>query len=410
VTGDLLTIERADGTRRYLYGNAAPLRDQAGAVRGAVGAFQDITEIRLTEEALRESEARFRLVADNAPVLIWMSAPDGRRVYFNRRWLDFRGRTFEAEAGHGWEVGLHPDDRPKYVDACHRAFAARSTIDVEYRLLRADGRYRWLMDCGVRRLDAAGGFSGYIGSCVDITERKAADGHLRELSGRLIDAQERARARLARDLHDDLGQRMTLMQLSIARFARSTEGLSLEAHRQLHTILQVVEKITVDIQGLSHSLHPSTLDSLGLVTALRSVCREFGEHSRLNVRFSYQQVPRDVAPETCLSLFRVAQEALTNVVKHSGVGEATLDLSCDGDSLTLVVSDSGVGFDLDRTDQIGAPGLGLSSMRERLFLIGGELHVSSTLGRGTSIRATVRVRPEAKPADPPDVATEASAR
>lgn len=270
VTGQPLTLERADGTRRYLIGNALPLRDDDGSVRGAVGAFQDVTDMRLAEVALRESEAR-----------------------------------------------------------------------------------------------------------------------LRELTRRLISEQEQARTGFARDLHDDVGQRVTLIQLGLERFVQSTEGLSLEAHRRLSAILRSAEQIASDIQKMSHRLHPSTLDALGLVSALRAASREFGEKSQLLVSFSHEGHLRDIPPDVCLGLFRVAQEALTNVVKHSGVAEATLRLSGQRDRITLCVCDEGVGFDPRRVELAPLPGLGLVSMRERLNLIGGELHVRSAPSQGSEVRATV---------------------
>ncbi len=392
VTGEALTLERPDGTKRHLFGNAVPLWDDYGKIRGAVGAFQDITEVRLAEQALRESEERFRLVAGTAPVMIWMSGTDKLCIYFNKGWLDFRGRTHEEEVGNGWQSGVHPDDLERYLGTYVGAFEARVTFEMEYRLCRRDGEYRWVVDHGVPRFDPGGNFCGYIGSCLDITDRKVAEGRLQELSGRLIGAQEQARARFARDLHDDLGQRMTLIQLNIERFAGSTDGLSLEAHRQLRAVLRTLAEMTADIQSMSHRLHPSTLDALGLVTALRAVCREFGEQAQLSVRFAHHDVPDDIAQEVCLSLFRVAQEALTNVVKHSGVTEATLDLSGSGDYLDLRISDAGAGFDLGSATWTSDAGLGLISMRERLRLVGGNLLVQTAPSRGTAIRATIPMR------------------
>ena len=392
VTGEALTLERADGTRCYVLGNAAPLWDENGKPQGAVGVFQDVTPMRLTEFALRESEARFRLVTDTAPVMIWMSGVDKLCVYFNRRWLDFRGRSHDEEAGNGWLSGVHPDDRRRYLDTYGAAFDSRSTFELEYRLRRADGEFRWIADCGTPRFDTAGVFCGYIGSCLDVTDRKTAEQRLRELTGRVINGQEEARSNFARDLHDDIGQRFTLMQLAIQRFAQSTDGLSLEAHRQLSAILRSAEQISSDVQNMSHRLHPSSLDALGLVTALRSVAREFGEKSHVRVHYRHQDVPDEIAPDVCLGLFRVAQEALTNVVKHSGVTEATLELTGHGGAVALSISDEGAGFDARHAGSIASGGLGLVSMRERLRLIGGELQVSSTPSQGTAVRAVVPLR------------------
>jgi PAS domain S-box-containing protein len=392
VAGEALTLERADGTQCYVLGHAAPLWDENGKLQGAVGAFQDVTTMRLTEFALRESEARFRLVADTAPVMFWMSGVDRQCVYFNRRWLDFRGRGHDEEAGFGWLSGVHPDDTRRYLDTYATAFETRRTFELEYRLQRSDGEFRWIVDYGTPRFDTGGVFCGYIGSCLDITDRRAVEQHLRELTGRVITGQEEARANFARDLHDDIGQRFTLMQLAIQRFAQSTDGLSLEAHRQLNAILRSAEQISSDVQNMSHRLHPATLDALGLVTALRSVAREFGEKSHVRVHYRHQGVPDELAPDVCLGLFRVAQEALTNVVKHSGVTEARLELTGQGESVALCVSDQGTGFDSRHAASVPNGGLGLVSMRERLHLIGGDLQVSSSPSQGTAVRAVVPLR------------------
>lgn len=169
-----------DGTERPIDDSSAPIKDASGGMAGAVLVFRDITARRQAERELQESEERFRLMANNSPVLIWMSGLDQRCVFFNRPWLEFTGRTFEAEYGDGWADGIHPDDRARCLAVYQEAFAARRTFQREFRLRHRDGDYRWLLDSGVPRLAYDDTFAGFIGSCIDITERKKVEEELRE--------------------------------------------------------------------------------------------------------------------------------------------------------------------------------------------------------------------------------------
>jgi PAS domain S-box-containing protein len=164
---------------------------------------------------LSESEERFRQLASVAPVMIWTSGLDKGCADVNRPWLDFTGRTLEQELGGGWAESIHPDDWPASLDAYSRAFDRHDSFRIEYRLRRADGEYRWVLATGVPRYKPDGSFAGYIGSAIDVTEQKAAHEALSGLSGRLIEAQERERRRIARELHDDIGQRLALLTVEL---------------------------------------------------------------------------------------------------------------------------------------------------------------------------------------------------
>lgn len=164
-----------DGTERPIDDSGAPILDMQGNTIGAVMVFRDITERRKVELAIRESEARFRTMADTAPVLIWVAEPDSLRSYCNKPWLEFTGRTMEQELGNGWAEGVHPDDREQCLNTYTTAFNAREPFTMEYRLRHADGEYCWMLEKGVPRFATDGTFAGYIGSCIDITERKQAE-------------------------------------------------------------------------------------------------------------------------------------------------------------------------------------------------------------------------------------------
>ena len=168
--------------RRVLRVSAAPLATAEGDADGAVVSFDDVTDRHRAEEALRESEARFRTLADAAPVLLWMSEPDGRCTFFNRTWLEFTGRMMEEELGWGWAEGVHPDDAARCLEIYRGALAARTPFRMEYRLRRADGEFRWLADTGVPRFTPDGSFAGFIGSCMDINERHEAEEQQRFLT------------------------------------------------------------------------------------------------------------------------------------------------------------------------------------------------------------------------------------
>ena len=161
--------------RRWIHAVYVPTRDKDHEVDGWIGVVTDVTERHEAEERLRDSEELFRNMADTAPVMIWVSGPDKRCTFFNKVWLDFTGRSVEQELGNGWTEGVHADDLDRCLTVYSSAFDARQSFQMEYRLRRADGMYRWLLDTGVPRFTAGNVFHGYIGSCIDITERIRAE-------------------------------------------------------------------------------------------------------------------------------------------------------------------------------------------------------------------------------------------
>ncbi|WP_164851339.1 ATP-binding protein [Larkinella soli] len=183
-------IERPDGERRHILANPQPLFDPDGRMTGAVSMLVDVTDLKRTEQALRESERRFRTVADSAPVLIWMAGTDRLCDFFNAGWLRFTGRTMEQELGNGWAEGVHPDDMDRCLDIYHSAFDARTEFEMEYRLRRHDGVYRWIFDRGLPRFGPEGDFLGYIGTCMDIHElktgREELETRVRERTAELV--------------------------------------------------------------------------------------------------------------------------------------------------------------------------------------------------------------------------------
>jgi PAS domain S-box-containing protein len=221
----------------------------------------------------------------------------------------------------------------------------------------------------------------------DISERKVAEGTLSSLSPRLIEAQENERSRVAGELREDLNQRMALLQIGLGQFERDVPGLSAQARTQLHRLTEVATEIASSIHNLSHRLRPSLLDLLGPVASIERLCREISDRHNLQIKFVHHRVPEQVPKDVTLCLYRITQEALRNVVKHSGAVEAEVELSGYDDRIELCISDPGVGFLPESAKQTS--GLGLISMQERLRLVEGQLFVQSEPSHGTQIRVRI---------------------
>jgi PAS domain S-box-containing protein len=344
-------------------------------------------ELKRSEALLRESEGRFRRVANTAPVLIWMSGSDKHCIFFNQGWLSFTGRSLEQELGEGWVSGVHPDDLENCLGIYSAAFDARAGFEREYRLSRFDGQYRWILDFGTPRFESDGAFCGYIGSCVDISERKLSEESLQNLSGRLIRAQEEERSRIARELHDDFSQRMALQGIGLAQLWKRLPESEVEERARVWEMQTRSQEMTDDMHSLSHQLHSSKLELVGLVSALSGLCAEIGEKFKIDIQFSDCELPFRIPKDVALCLFRVTQEALGNVVKHSRAKSAQVELGANESGISLRIMDAGRGFEPDLSNTHA--GIGLAGMRERLRLVGGRLSVSSGPLRGTEILAEV---------------------
>lgn len=330
-----------------------------------------------------ENQELCRVVADHAPVLIWMSGPDKLRTYLNKRWLDFTGRPAESELGDGWVGGIHPDDRQRCLGIYSESFDRRQELKMEYRLRRHDGEFRWVCDTGVPWFEADGSFAGYIGSCCDITDSKLAAEALARGNARLIEAQEQERTRIAQELHDDIGSSLAILGIEMLRAGQPVSGTPGRRHAGIQEIYQKLQEVSSRVSRISHRLHPPMLEYMGLAKAIEIECREFSEKCRLPVSCSCNNVPTKLNPMVALSFLRVVQEGLHNAAKHSRATSITVDVIATSAAIILELSDDGIGFDVEQSRL--AQGLGLISMRERMRLIGGAFEIWSQPGKGAKI-------------------------
>src|SRR3954452_9810407 len=223
---------------------------------------------------IRESEERFRLVANTAPVMIWMTGTDKLCTYVNRPWLEFTGRSLEAELGYGWTEVIHKGDIERCVKTYSQAVDHRQSYEMEYRARRHEGEYRWVLDTGVPRFNPGGSLAGFVGSCLDITDRKLAEDALASVGRRLIEAHEEERTWIARELHDDIAQRIALLGSELERLDHPVPGSGGDMHEYLQQVRRRIFDLGKDIQALSHRLHSSKLEYLGLASAAKSFCHE----------------------------------------------------------------------------------------------------------------------------------------
>jgi PAS domain S-box-containing protein len=513
------------GETRWIRALGRPIYSTEGEVTGYVGTLEDITEAKLaqaerheSEERLRESEQRFRNMADTAPVMIWVAGSGKGCTFFNKTWLDFTGRTMEQEIGNGWTEVVHPADLDRCLAVYSSSFDMRRDFRMEYRLRRADGEYRWLLDIGIPRFTPGNIFEGYIGSCIDITDRIRAeeererfvslaerslefismcdtqfkpfyvnpagrrlvglddleaacqvnvqdyffpedepfitnkflpcvlrDGHgtveirfrhfktgeaiwmiynvfsifdargaivgwasvsvdvterrraeqalqqsqqeLRALAGRLINAEEAERKRISRELHDDLSQKLAMLSFDTATLILTPPASVEEMKEPLRNVQTRLVQLSQDIRRISHGLHPSILEDLGLAAALGELCEEFSARDGIEVEFEQAAVPRRLPVEIASCLYRVAQEGLYNALKHGHASQVRLRAAGSPEGIHLHICDNGVGF--NAATGRSRPSLGIVSMQERLRLVQGEFSIHSHPGKGTEVRVFI---------------------
>jgi PAS domain S-box-containing protein len=349
--------------------------------------FANVLSRKRIEDGLQESQQRFQAMADTAPVMIWMSGPNKLRTFFNKQWLEFTGRTLDQEQGDGWADGVHHNDLEHCIRTYVSSFDARLPFSVEYRLRRANGNHGWIFDTGVPRYTPAGEFTGYIGSCIDITDRILAERGVADLSGRLISAQEDERSRISRELHDDFSQRLALLAIQLGQASQSLPDAEKVLSKSLHAMWERTTELAADIHKMSHQLHSSKLQHLGLLRTAKSLCEEIAKQHRIQIEFLHRDMPEEISPDMALCFFRIVQEALNNIVKHSGAKQARVEFVGTPSLIRLRIVDAGAGF--DPTSMAARGGLGLASMRERLRLLGGSIALQSSPMEGTEIVAEV---------------------
>jgi PAS domain S-box-containing protein len=342
---------------------------------------------RNAEAVLGESEERFRVMADTTPSLVWMCDSRGRITYLNGRRIEFTGPDPDAGYGDNWVTYIHPDDVERVLETLYEALKTKQPFSQEYRLRRSDGVYRWMFDVASPRVNGDGSSGGFIGSAIDTTDQKLAQQALEKVSGQLIEAQEHERSRIARDLHDDICQRLALLSMEIQQANRASSGPPAATRTNLDKIREHCTEIANDVQSLSHQLHSAKLDFLGVVTAIRSFCSEFSNQHQVSIEFTDRDVPKHLPKDISLCLFRIVQEALHNAVKYSGSNQFRVALTATEEQVQLVVQDAGAGFDVKEAKK--NRGLGLVSMQERAHLVHGSFSVESKPGKGTRIFAAV---------------------
>jgi PAS domain S-box-containing protein len=411
-----------DGKRRHMETHAAPLRNpDETIVHLAVTA--DISERKQAEELLRRSEERFRALVNASSDAVYRMSPDWSEL----GQLD--GRGFLADTGAPRADWLNeyipPDDQPLVLQAIREAVRTRNPFQLEHRVRRADGTLGWTYSRAVPLLNGNGEILEWFGAASDVTARKEAEDNFRKLaqtldaevrartreleeqsnrvrrlSWRLLRSQDEERRHIARELHDSVGQTLTVLDINLELFLQEAGYKSSEVASKIEEIQKTVQQLHREIRTTSYLLHPPLLDESGLYSAISWYLQGLRERSGLEVRFEISEQFGRLPGELELVIFRLVQESLTNIHRHSESKTASIRIDRESNQITLDIRDQGKGMSSERMAEIqsGRSGVGIGGMRERLRQFEGTMNIESD-SSGTRILATVPLPKGASPED-----------
>ena len=411
-----------EGKRRHMETHAAPLRNPDETVVH-LAVTSDISERKQAEELLRKSEERFRALVNASSDVVYRMSPDWSEM----RQLD--GRGFIADTGKprkDWlNEYIHPDDQPLVLRTVREAVRTKSTFQLEHRVRRTDGTLGWTNSRAVPLFNVNGEILEWFGAASDVTVRKEAEenfrklaqtldaevrartreleeqsNQVRELSWRLLTSQDEERRHIARELHDSAGQTLTVLGISLAQLVQKSGRNAPELATEAEQIQEIVQQLHREIRTTSYLLHPPLLDENGLCSAIKWYLEGLQERSGLKVQLDiskeFGRLPRDME----LVIFRLVQECLTNIHRHSESEIASIRIARESDEITLDIRDQGKGISPPRLAEIqsGRSGVGIGGMRERLRQFEGTIHIESD-SSGTRVFATIPLPKAASPED-----------
>ncbi|MBU6402622.1 MAG: PAS domain S-box protein, partial [Verrucomicrobia bacterium] len=405
---------RKDGSRFLANVVITAVRDQTGRLRGFSKLTRDVTERKRAEEQLRASEERYRTLVETAKDVIFNLSADGRITSLNRAFETLTGWRRAQWIGKPFAPLLHPDDLKGAVARFRAILQGKTPTFREYRIQKRSGGYvvgEFTMTPQLKDDKPVGVF----GIARDITQRKLAEEalrqseehyrqlfqeacvmqqRLRDLSDKILHAQEAERKRISRELHDEVGQALTAINVNLAMLKSAADLDTRQCRTRIAETQALLEQSMETVHRFARELRPAMLDDLGLIPALRSYANSFAQRTGIQVRFKLDRVAEDLNGEQKTVIFRVTQESLTNVAKHAQASAVDLRVRRVKSGVRLEVQDNGKAFEVEH--QLCAKKnkrLGLLGMQERVRLVNGEFTILSQPNHGTLVRVQIPLKP-----------------
>jgi len=394
----------------------APLRAKTDEIIGSIVIVHDLSELQEANQKIQETEDRFRIMSDCAPIAIWMSREDTLCDFFNNEWLKFTGRTFKQEFGVGWAAGIHPEDYQYTMDSYLAAFHLRENFTIEYRLKRHDGQFRWLLDCGTPRYTPEGKFVGYIGSCTDITDIKTAIGQLDDVVKQLEKSLQVRDDFLSIAAHElrtpmtPLKINLQAIQLYLPTIIERCPDAAIMAsgieniQRQVDRMLKLIENL-LDASNISRiEKQRLNIEEVDLVQIVNEVLKRY-QRQNIHLNFSCKQC---IGHWDVIMIDQIVDNVFNNAIKYGKNNPITIYLTETKTHVKLIIQDEGIGISkksqkivfnrFERaapSEHYGGLGLGLYIVKQYVSMHDGTIIIKSEVDKGTSVIIELPKKPEA---------------